>query len=116
MGAKAEAASRAEKPTQARRGLMPLILAGNLPSARALWSNRCDWALAGFLGPRASRPLLGLSLTKKERAGRPRSQEASEGRSALARFETALGLVDDIDPALAPDDAIVAVAAPQRFQ
>ena len=35
---------------------------------------------------------------------------------ALAGLEAALGLVDDIDPALAAHDAIVAVAAPQRFQ
>src|SRR5258708_27221242 len=42
MGATAERASRGEKTTQARRGLMPLSLAGNLPPARALWSNRCD--------------------------------------------------------------------------
>ena len=32
---------------------------------------------------------------------------------ALPGFEAALGLVDDIDPALAPHYAIVAVTAPQ---
>jgi hypothetical protein len=35
---------------------------------------------------------------------------------ALAGFEAAMGLVDDIDPALAAHDAIVAVATPQGFQ
>jgi hypothetical protein len=34
-------------------------------------------------------------------------------RSALPGFETAVGLVDDKDPAFAPHDAIVAVAPPQ---
>src|SRR5689334_23972362 len=37
-------------------------------------------------------------------------------RSALARFEAALGLVDDVDPALAADDAVVAVTAAQRLE
>src|SRR5690348_1947279 len=37
-------------------------------------------------------------------------------RSALARLEAALHLVDHIDPALAADQAIGAVAAAQRFQ
>jgi hypothetical protein len=36
--------------------------------------------------------------------------------SALARLEAAVGLVDDIDPALAPHDTVVAVAAAQGFQ
>src|SRR5665647_1956256 len=35
---------------------------------------------------------------------------------ALASLIAAVGLVDDIDPALAPDDLIVAVAAAQGFQ
>jgi hypothetical protein len=35
---------------------------------------------------------------------------------ALAGFEPALRLIDDIDAALAPHDAIVAMAAAQRFQ
>ena len=39
-----------------------------------------------------------------------------ERRLALARFEAALGLIDDVDAALAPDEAIVAMAAAQRFQ
>jgi hypothetical protein len=34
-------------------------------------------------------------------------------RSALPGFEPALGLVDDIDPPLAPYDTVVAVATPQ---
>src|SRR5262245_51788691 len=37
-------------------------------------------------------------------------------RSALAGLEAALDLVDHIDPALAPDQAIVAMAAAQGFQ
>ena len=35
---------------------------------------------------------------------------------ALARLETALGLVDHIDPALAADEAVVAMAAAQGLQ
>ena len=35
---------------------------------------------------------------------------------ALAGLEAALGLVDHIDPALAPHDAVVAVPATQGFQ
>src|SRR4051812_34255461 len=38
------------------------------------------------------------------------------GPSALAGLETALHLVDHIDPALAADEAVVAVATAQRFQ
>jgi hypothetical protein len=37
-------------------------------------------------------------------------------RSALPRLKAPLRLIDDVDAALAPDDAIVAVAATQRFQ
>jgi hypothetical protein len=33
----------------------------------------------------------------------------------LARLKAAMGLVDDIDPAFAPNDAIVAVATAQRL-
>ena len=36
--------------------------------------------------------------------------------SALPGLEPALGLVDDIDPPLAPHDPVVAMAAAQRFQ
>ncbi len=36
--------------------------------------------------------------------------------SALARLEAAIGLVDDVDPTLAPHDTVVAVAAAQGFQ
>ena len=35
---------------------------------------------------------------------------------ALAGLKAAIGLVDDIDPALAPHDAVVAVATAQGFQ
>src|ERR1700731_354175 len=42
---------------------------------------------------------------------RPASRE-----STLARLETALDLVDHIDPALAADQAVVAIATAQRFQ
>jgi hypothetical protein len=34
----------------------------------------------------------------------------------LAGFEAPIGLVDDINPALAPDNLVVAVAAAQGFQ
>src|ERR1051325_455048 len=46
----------------------------------------------------------------------PTNGRARNGRSALARLEAALGLVDDIDPALAADDAVVAMAAAQRLE
>jgi hypothetical protein len=36
--------------------------------------------------------------------------------STLSRLETALNLVDHIDPALAADQTVVAVTTPQRFQ
>jgi hypothetical protein len=36
--------------------------------------------------------------------------------SALAGFEPALRLIDDIDAPLAPHDAIIAMARAQRFQ
>jgi hypothetical protein len=37
-------------------------------------------------------------------------------RLALAGFEAPVRLIDDVDAAFAPDDAIVAVPATQRFQ
>jgi hypothetical protein len=37
-------------------------------------------------------------------------------KSTLAGFESTLRLVDDIDAPLAPYDAIVAMAATQRFE
>jgi hypothetical protein len=37
-------------------------------------------------------------------------------RSALARLETALDLVDHVHPALAADQAVVAMTTAQRFQ
>jgi hypothetical protein len=36
--------------------------------------------------------------------------------STLARLETALNLVDHVDPTLAADQTVVAVATTQRFQ
>jgi hypothetical protein len=39
-----------------------------------------------------------------------------EGRSALAGFKAPLHLVDHVDPTFAPDQAIAAMAAAQRFQ
>jgi hypothetical protein len=36
--------------------------------------------------------------------------------SALAGFEAAIGLVDDVDAALAPHQPVVAVSGTQRFQ
>ena len=36
--------------------------------------------------------------------------------STLARLEAALNLVDDVNPALAADQAVVAVTTTQRFQ
>jgi hypothetical protein len=38
------------------------------------------------------------------------------GLSALASFEPALRLIDDIDAALAPHDTIVTMTGAQRFQ
>jgi len=35
---------------------------------------------------------------------------------SLVSFEAALCLVDDVNAALAPDDAIIAMATAQRFQ
>ena len=37
-------------------------------------------------------------------------------RLALTSLEAAMGLVDDVDPALAAHDAVVAMAAAQGFQ
>src|SRR6516162_6569107 len=46
------------------------------------------------------------------------NQEGRRSRcgSTLARLEAAVGLVDDVDPALATHDAVVAVAPAQGFQ
>ena len=35
---------------------------------------------------------------------------------ALTRLEAALDLIDHVDPSLAPDQAVVAMTAAQRFQ
>jgi hypothetical protein len=45
-----------------------------------------------------------------------RRKWAGAGTSALAGLEAPVRLIDDVDPALAAHDAIVAVAAAQRFQ
>jgi hypothetical protein len=45
-----------------------------------------------------------------------RRTEGAEAESTLARLEAALNLVDYIDPALAADQTVVAMAATQRFQ
>jgi hypothetical protein len=36
--------------------------------------------------------------------------------SALASLESLVDLIDDINPAFAPDDAVAAMTATQRFQ
>jgi hypothetical protein len=46
----------------------------------------------------------------------PRSARFSFAGSALPGFEAALRLIDDVDTAFAPHEAVVAVAAAQRFQ
>src|SRR5258705_12301882 len=82
MGATAEAASRVKKTTQARRGLMPLSLAGNLPPARAQWSNRCDYPLLPLpacgegVGVRGPLHKGGLARTE---AAFPRSSDSWSG-------------------------------------
>jgi hypothetical protein len=38
------------------------------------------------------------------------------GTSALARLEAALDLIDDVNPALAADQTVVAMTTAQRFQ
>src|SRR5215467_9725191 len=43
-------------------------------------------------------------------------RKGAQARSALACLEAALSLVDDVDPALAPHQPIVAMPAAQRFQ
>src|SRR5215472_13474004 len=48
-------------------------------------------------------------------ARRPSTARSTDG-SALAGLEAALRLVDDIDPALAAHDAVVAMTAAQRLQ
>src|SRR5690242_15864804 len=57
--------------------------------------------------------LAGQSVARKRPAFRPGT---GNGGSALPRLEAAVGLVDDVDPALAPHEAVVAVATAQRFQ
>src|SRR5215475_182300 len=63
------------------------------------------------------------SLDAKNRAAKQRVPHTGVKRSwpksralALARLEAALDLVDHIDPALAADQAVGAMAAAQRFQ
>jgi hypothetical protein len=43
-------------------------------------------------------------------------QKPPQQTLALPRFEAALGLIDDVNAALAAHDTIVAVAPTQRFQ
>jgi hypothetical protein len=43
-------------------------------------------------------------------------QQPPQWALALPRFEATLGLIDDVDAALATHDTIVAVTAAQRFQ
>ena len=43
-------------------------------------------------------------------------QQPPQCALALPRFEATLGLIDDVDAALAAHDTIVAVTAAQRFQ
>jgi hypothetical protein len=58
---------------------------------------------------------------RREKSGFCESREAkiqagfSPG-STLARLEAALNLVDDVNPALAADQTVVAVTTTQRFQ
>ena len=42
--------------------------------------------------------------------------EPGSGGLALAGLEAPVRLIDDVDPPFTPHDAIVAVAAPKRFQ
>jgi hypothetical protein len=46
----------------------------------------------------------------------PIGERSERPRSALAGFEPPLGLVDDVNAALAAHDTIVAVTPAQRFQ
>jgi hypothetical protein len=43
-------------------------------------------------------------------------QGIAKAALALTRLEAALDLIDHVDPSLAPDQAIVAMTAAQRFQ
>jgi len=45
-----------------------------------------------------------------------RSRRSSPKASALARLVTRIGLVDDIDATLAPDEAVVAMPLPERLE
>src|SRR4029077_59850 len=96
---------------------MPIRLAGILLPARAMWSNRCDCPLPTLRRNR-NRPLPISILFQVPKSGSPDFGRGwgGRGRSALPGFETALGLVDDENPALAPHYTIIAVAPPQRFQ
>jgi hypothetical protein len=48
--------------------------------------------------------------------GSQRRSQIRSVRLSLAGFEARIGLVDDVNAALAPHDAIVAMAFRQRFQ
>src|ERR1700732_1885786 len=60
------------------------------------------------------------SNTRDDNRFREGPEDESQARfrldSALARLETALNLVDHVNPALAADQTVVAVASTQRFQ
>jgi hypothetical protein len=62
-----------------------------------------------------NRGLIALKSKPLPRGGKM-ARAVKDGVLALASLETRLGLVDHIDPAFAPDDLVVAVAAAQRLQ
>src|SRR6188768_3044681 len=55
-------------------------------------------------------------VKEARRRRNPRANSAQADGSALTGLEAALHLVDYIDPALAADQTVVAVATTQRFQ
>jgi hypothetical protein len=63
---------------------------------------------------KASKTREGSEIFAIDREGR--NQAPIKRDLALARLETALDLVDHVNPALAADQTVVAVAATQRFQ
>jgi hypothetical protein len=55
-------------------------------------------------------------MASKSREGENFVEARKAFHSTLARLETALNLVDHVNPALAADQTVVAVTAAQRFQ
>ena len=108
-GACADAGETAAIPKAAattrtgNRELMPLNL---FPHSRAA-SGKTETKLRRPV--RTSRQTRRCRINKRDFSPIPRAL-------ALAGFEAALRLIDDIDATLAPHDAIVAMAAAQRFQ